>query len=65
MDVEMTGSPGSRGTTLGSVGLDTGNPLQALADAISEALGLSPEPGSGPAASVHAARGYAQLQAGA
>jgi len=42
----MTGSAGGSPAELGSVGLDADNPLQAVFDAIGEALGLSPEPGS-------------------
>jgi hypothetical protein len=46
MDMESTGTAGSGGATLGGASLDMGSPLEALADAIGEALGLSPEPGS-------------------
>ena len=46
MAIEITGSPGGQGATVGSAGLDAENPLEALADTIGEALGLSPEPGS-------------------
>src|SRR5580704_3399051 len=46
MDMESTGTAGSGGATLGGASLDMGSPLEALADAIGEALGMSPEPGS-------------------
>jgi hypothetical protein len=50
MDIEMTGKAGG-GPADAVVGLDAANPLQALADAIGETLGLSPEPGAAPAPS--------------
>jgi hypothetical protein len=64
LDIEMTGSAGSHGASLGSVGLDTGNPLEALTEAIGEALGLTPEPGSVFAAAAPRAPEW-QIEAGA
>lgn len=50
----MTGNAGGRATDA-VVGLDAANPLQVMADAIGETLGLAPEPGSTFAPSVHSA----------
>jgi hypothetical protein len=64
LDIEMTGSGGGHGTAPGSAGLDAGNPLQAVAEAIGEALGLTPEPGSVFAPAPPRAPGW-QIEAGA
>jgi hypothetical protein len=65
MDVEIDGRPGGHAPGPGSVGLDADNRLQAIAEPVGQVLARCPEPGSGPAASVHAAGGDPQLQAGA
>jgi hypothetical protein len=46
MGIEMTGSTCGQGAAVGGATLDVGNPLEALADTIGEALGLALEPGS-------------------
>jgi hypothetical protein len=63
MGIEMTSSTGGHGATSAVVGLDAGNPLEALADTIGEALGLAPEPGSAFAPSPPSAPQW-QIEAG-
>ena len=63
MDIDITGRPGGHGAAYAVVGLDAANPLDAVADAIGGALGLSPEPGSAFAPSPPSAQQW-QIEAG-
>ena len=58
----MTGSSGGRSAT-SVVGLDVGNPLEAVAEVIGEALGIAPEPGSTSSAAAPRAPQW-QIEAG-